>query len=646
VGIITSFVAFAGLVTIVEDLRHWSHVYSFQILIAWFATALLLLLTVGYASIAGKRNREFERAINWREIADSPEAYALFKLLVFFAPEPVDENLLLRTRGVRAPTEELRRVLNDRAVLRRAVAELSLLSLAWFDKSGRIRVSRVAHTFARGQLMIEDPRSARSLERLVQAILAASDPGAPDKDETEEVYRRSRPHLIASGALESADPDVRELVVNNTRRLYRAGGFSEGVALGETALGLWEEIFDRDDRQTLALAVEVGTVLRRHGRWQAAMALNLDTLGRLRSGVGTDDQIYLLCARSHGIDLALFGDYSGALENDAQLLPLYERVFGRLDLETLQLRNNMAISLRCAGRFSEALEYDRHTYAMRRTMLDDEDTSTLTSRFAMARDLRMLGQVYQAHEMLAEVCSVLARNLSVSQQLRLVVAVDWAVSLRRCGHYTQALVQGGKVFRQHKTVYGPEHRETLWTGTNVINDLRIAGRLPDASKLGDETVAAWTSIVGADHPNTLAAQANLACVWREEGQPRAALQTDEQVVRKFTGLLGEAHPYTLAVMTNMASDLAMTGEAHRARQIGERSFELHVATRGRDHPYTLATAANLALDRRGDGDHAGADELHASTLRSCEGKLGAAHPEARQIARYERMTLDVEPMID
>jgi len=90
----------------------------------------------------------------------------------------------------------------------------------------------------------------------------------------------------------------------------------------------------------------------------------------------------------------------------------------------------------------------------------------------------------------------------------------------------------------------------------------------------------------------------------------------------------------------------MMGKVHRARQVSERSFRLHAETRGHDHPHTLATAANLSLDLRADGDHPGADELHASTLRATENALGADHPDSRKIAQYGRMTLDIEPMMD
>jgi tetratricopeptide (TPR) repeat protein len=610
---------------------------------------LLLVLAMGnYAWAVTKRYRELDRATRPREVArsESPYADALLVLLASFGRGPVGQDLL-QSGNVRAPTEALERLLTDPDRLRRAAAELSRVSLVEVDPvDGKMTLRRVAQENARGQLSIENPDAARALGELVQSILAASDPGTPDRDDAAEAYRLSREHLIASGSTRSSDPSVRQLVIHQIRRLYREGNYAEGTALGGLSLGHWREAFGRDDPQTLALAVEVASGLRRLGRWREAMDLNLDTLGRLRSVAGTDDQVYLLCAKSHGLDLALLGDYALALDHDLRLLPSFERAFGRDHLETLELRNEIAISLRCLGRYEEALEYDRQNYAKRQGILGPEDTGTLTSWFAIARDLRMLGRVGEAHEALTGVSSVLGRNLSVSRQFQLVVAGDLAVSLRRCGRHPEALAQAEESFRQVEATFGSEHRETLRVGINVVSDLRIADRLRDAESLGQRIVAGWTAAVGADHPNTLVAQVALASVLRAQGDPLASLRVDQPVVLKLTELFGEAHPSTLAALTNMASDLAMLGQKHSARVAGERSFMLHAGALGREHPHTLATGGNLSLDRRADGDYTGADKLRASTLRAIDRALGPDHPDSKRITRYERMTLDIEPMMD
>ena len=310
----------------------------------------------------------------------SAEAEALFKLLAFFAPEPIYEELLLypgRAESLPLP-EPLDRVLTNTTRFRSAARELARFSLVKINAvRNTIQVHRVVQAVTLGQFLREDLESAAEFRAAAHALLAASDPNAPDRDDSEEAYERSRQHLVPSGALESANPLVRRLIRNQVRRLHRRGGFAESLSLGEPALTTWREKFGPDDRDTLALAVEVGFALRRLGRWEEALRLNAETLEALKNRFGEEDHVYLTCARSYGLDLSMLGRYAEALEHDLHLLPLYERVFGPEHLDALQMRYNIAISLRCLGRFEEALEYDRATLAERERTLGDADTGTL-----------------------------------------------------------------------------------------------------------------------------------------------------------------------------------------------------------------------------------------------------------------------------
>jgi tetratricopeptide (TPR) repeat protein len=648
IGTIVMLIGFLSIITS-KNLRHWVQGHPYPVFIAFVAASLAALIAVNDASLSRARYRELAQATEKISAIKetSPGAYALLCLLSSFADAPVDMGLL-QTVDVPDLTGEFRRVLADPDYLTQAADELSGMSLAEIDLSRRrIRLRRTAQIFTSGQLWLEDPEMALVLKRQAQRLLADSDPGTPDRDDTEEAYWRSRQHLIATGANRSPDRAVRQLIINQLRRLYRAGAHAEGAALGETSLRHWQAApGGGNDHQTLSLAVEYCSLMWRTGRSKEAMQLNLQTLGRLRSRFGADDPIYLLCARNRGIDLALLGEYPMALANDQALLSSYERVFGPDHLETLQLHNNTAISLRCLGRYDEALRHDQDTYSARRRILGVEDTSTLTSRFAMARDLRMLGEVQRAHKILGEINLALGRKLTVSPQFRLLVAADLAVSLRRCGYYREGVIQAEKVLHLYEREFGPDYRDALRTGINAIHDFRIAGRLRDARELGERIVARLTAIAGAGHPNTLAARAALACVLRADGDPQGSLRINRDVVAQFTAIFGEAHPSTMAVLTNLATDLAMTGDTEQARQVGERSYQLHADTRGPDHPFTLATAENLCIDLLSLGDQEAAAVLHARTQRTCDVKLGVGHPESRMITEYRRMTLDIEPMMD
>jgi tetratricopeptide (TPR) repeat protein len=577
----------------------------------------------------------------------SAEADALFKLLAFFAPEPISEELLLQPAEAGALPDPLSQVLAGTTQFRRAARQLARFSLARINPVRNvIQVHRVVQAVTLGQLLREDPEEAEEYRLIAHRLLAASDPNAPDRDDSEEVYERSRQHLVPSGALESENEFVRRLVINQVRRLHRRGGYSESLSLGEPALRIWRERFGPNDRRTLALAAEIGTALRRIGRVDEALELNADTLARVRKEFGEEDQIYLTCAASYSIDLSMLGRYAEALENDLQLLPLYESVFGPEHLDALRVRNNIAISLRCLGRFEEALRYDRKTLDDRERILGPSDTDTLSSQFAIARDLRRMGRYEEALDTIRTVNDALVQKGEPWNHFRLIVAADLGVALRRAGYYADASEIGEEVLERCIVVRGAEHRETLRAATNVINDRRLVNNLVRAQELGEQNLVAWQRVGGAEHPNAIAARVNLAVVLRLRGNPSSAMEHDEHALAEFSRMFGDEHPSAIMVMANLASDLAAIGEARRAREIGEQALLLAREVRGPRHPVTLAIASNLAFDRRADGDAKGARELHDEAVAEFIEALGPEHPYTRLAAQSGRINLDIEPMMN
>jgi tetratricopeptide (TPR) repeat protein len=576
----------------------------------------------------------------------SREADALFNLLAFFAPEPIYEELLLHPAkaGSLPLPSPLTRVLTNTTEFRRAARELSRVSLIKINPVRNVLlVHRVVQAVTLGQLLREDKAVAAQYRTAAHTLLAASDPNAPDRDDSDDAYERSRQHIVPSGALESPDPLVRRLIRNQVRRLHRRGGFAESLSLGEPALAVWREKFD-NDRDTLALAVEIGFALRRIGRCEEAFELDAETLKGLLNGFGEEDHAYLTCARSYGLDLAALGRYAEALENDTRLVPLYERVYEPEQLESLQLLNNIAISLRCLGRFEEALGYDQRTLSERERTLGASDGGTLTSRFAIARDLRRLGRYEEALDEIRAVNNIFTQKGEPWNQRRLMAAVDLATSLRRVGFYADSAEFGEELLGRYIRVFGENHRETLWAATNIMNGRRVNNDLSGARDLGEKTVAGWKKAVAAGHPNTVAARANLAIVYRETGNLTGAHDEDRYALDTFMRLFGVSHPSTIIAMANLASDLALLGEVHRARDLGERALKVSREIRGPDHHTTLAVASNLSLDRRADGDAESAEALFDDTMKRLIEALGREHPEARRAAQRGRMNLDIEPM--
>jgi tetratricopeptide (TPR) repeat protein len=576
----------------------------------------------------------------------SPEARDLFQLLAFFAPEPVSEELLTQPGLAMSAADlpgPLHKVLSSRAELKRAERELARFSLvSIYGARNVIQMHRVVQAVTRGRIENETLPLATVLRDTVFALLAASDPEAPEKEQNDPIYERSIRHLEPTGALESDNERLRNLIINQVRRLRLRGAFRESLSLGENALKVWRA--EPDSLQTLALAVEIAVAMRMIGRVDEAFELNSDTIARLREH-HEDSDVYLICANSYGEDLRRRGRFDEALAHDLGLLPAFERVFDPGQYRTLSLRNNIAIDMRCVGRFEDALEYDTQNAAERERYFGATDWQTISSKFGMARDYRRLGRYDEALALGRELTELMEARNEPWNFLRLDVYAGLSVALRRIGYYPEAHDLAEGVYRRYLEFAGEDHRATLVMATNLVCDRRVVDDLAGAQDLGETTVANWEKVAGPDHPNTLTARGNLAVVLRMRGSLAAARTMNESVLAGFRASFPRYdHPSTLVVMTNLASDLAAVGEVKQARELGEKALKSSRKSRGPAHPATLALAANLSLDLRATGDLAAAQALSEEALAAYDARLTGEHPQALRAHQQGRVNVDIEPM--
>jgi tetratricopeptide (TPR) repeat protein len=575
----------------------------------------------------------------------TPQAKVCFPLLAFFSPEPISEEVLLQPGRVRDLPPDLAQVLGSRNEIRRAARELARFSLAKINGVRNvIQVHNVVQAVTRGRIEIDDPERAAVLRDTVHTLLAASDPGAPEKEQNDPIYERSIHHLVPSGALECANIATRSLIINQVRRLHLRGGYDESLSLGRRALSTWTLDFGPDDEQTLALAVEVGVALRTSGNVEEAYRLNSDTLERLKRVYGEEDDTYLICANSYGQDLRLLGRYVDALAHDERLLPISESVFGPAHFRTLNVLNNIAYDLRCVGRYADALLIDERTHADRERLFGYSDSNALMSRYNISRDLRRMGRYEDSLTVARELVEILETRDEPWRLFRLYICHNLGVALRRTGYYPDAREIAEDTFRRMRLLVGGEHRAVLLVATNLISDRRVTDDLAGAQEIGEQTAQAWEKVAGAGHPNTLATRVNLAVVLRLRGATDAARELNEGAVSCLRQLYSFDRPNTLVAMTNLASDLAAIGDVRRARDLGEQIVDASRTIVGEVHPASLGAAANLSLDLRATGDEEAARELRAKTLAAYETTLSSEHPQARRAVQHGRVNLDIEPM--
>jgi len=574
----------------------------------------------------------------------SPDAEHLFNLCAFFSPEPIAVELFLTHAEAVSEPSGLREFLRSAPRFRAAATQMHRLSLVKVDGARDvIQMHRVVQAVTRGQLRQNRPDAFLAYRTAVDVMLAESNPGNADRVSNDAVYDLSLQHLESErNFLNTANPALRRLIIDQVRRLHLRGGHVEAMRFGQETLGVWRERLGRDHLDVLAMAVEVAIAMQLDGHAADARRLILNTRPVLEAHYGSQHEVTLLCANAYGADLRNRGQFSEALELDRSLLPKFEETFGPDHERTLNVWNNIAADYRRLGRFGEALDIDQRTFEDRRHILGDNDPRTLYSQDMVAIDLRGLGRYQESLDTARKVVAAFAAAGGRENPDWLNARTGFAAALRKAGHHWDALQWSEEVVQRYRDYLGLDHAHTLRAAANLINDRRAVGELAIAEDLGLE-ICERSGATGSPVEIMYAAMVNLASVLRTAGRPEEARPYDLQARDALVVIYGDQHPFTLAANINYATDLAACGELAEAIRIGQETLANCRGTLGPNHPDTLMATVNLAIDVAAAGSQPRAERLREEALSRYEETLTMEHPEARAAQQGARLTAEFEP---
>jgi hypothetical protein len=572
------------------------------------------------------------------------DAEHLFNLCAFFSPEPIAVELLLEhAHAVTDPTG-LPEFLSSAPRFRAAASQMHRLSLVKVDGAhDQIQMHRVVQAVTRGHLRQYRPDTFLAYRSAVDALLADSNPGNPDRAANDAAYDLSLQHLESEPDFLNTDqPALRRLIIDQVRRLHLRGSHTEAVRFGTDALRVWQQRLGPEDLDVLTMAVEVAIAMRSDAHAADARDLIRSTLRVLRERYGEDHESTLLAANTYGADLRSRGELAEALELDLSLLPRFVAVFGADHHRTLYVRNNIAADYRRLGRHQQALDTDQQTFRDRRRILGPDDPFTLTSLDAVARDLRDLGRYQESLDTARKVVEGFAVARGRENLDSFNARKSFAAALRKAGYHWDALQESEDVVQRYRDYLGSEHTYTLRAAANLINDRRAWGELAKAEELGRE-VLDRSQVVRFASDLSFAAMVGLASVMRAGGRPEEARRYDQQARDGLVDAYGDVHPFTLKASINYASDLAACGDLAAAIRAGQETLVRCGDSLGQGHPDTLMVAANLAIDEAASGNQEAADRLLDQALRRYADTLTSEHPEARAAAARVRLTAEIEP---
>jgi NB-ARC domain/Tetratricopeptide repeat len=577
----------------------------------------------------------------------TPDAEHLFDLCAFFSPEPIAVELFLQdTAGIGDPPG-LGEFLSSPQRFRAATSQLHRLSLAKVDGArDLIQMHRVVQAVTQGRLLQGRPEMFYAYRAAADTLLARSNPGNPDHSSSDAAYDLSLQHLESDHRfLDTDHPAVRDLIIDQVRRLRLRGAHVEALQFGQDALRVWRERLGENDLQVLTMAVEVAIAMYIGGRAADAHELILQIrplLQRYTDGDGF--KVFLMCESFYGEDLRAHSQFREALELDLSILPKFEMAFGLDHERTMNVRSNIAVDYLRLGHFRDALQVDQRNLEDRRRVLGPDDPITLKSYSAVARDLRSLGLYRESLDIARKAVNAFEGIGGRENPFWLEACDGFATALRKAGHHWDAMQESEHVFYRYRDYLGVDHMNTLRAAANLINARRAVGDLGGAEELARET---YEVCLRSSCPEDLlhAVLVNLASVLRMAGLAEEARAYDEQARRGFIRIYGELHPFMLAATINYASDLAACDKLGEAIHVGHETLAKCRRSLGDNHPDTLIAGTNLAVDEAAAGNQAEAEQRLADVLRRYEETLTLEHPEARAAKNWTRLTAEIEPYL-
>lgn len=568
-------------------------------------------------------------------------ALQLLQLCSYFAPEPISRQFF--SNAVAEPlAPELDLIFTDPIRLSRAIREINRYSLAKIDhRTNSLQMHRLVQAVLKARMTQEQQERFRHGAHL---LLAGSTPSDPNDPQNWPRFGELYPHVIVSGAMESAHRNVRQMVHNVAEYLFWWGDHTAALEFTNRVHTTWSDRFGEDDPQTLVLGRHLRFVMWRMGRYAEAAALGERMLQTLEAAGPEMEEEYLRVKGHVSSDRRVRGDFRGALEFDEDVYARAVRAFGDDDPATLTHAFNLAVCLRVNGDFRRALEIDTGVWRQRVQTFGTDDPFTLASEASVALDRQELGEYHQALAMCEEGVEKARQVYGDTHPTTYRAIGRLGVAQRKAGLHADAAENTRIALAALTERYGERAPDVLQTSLNYSIDLRQIGKLQDSRRLSERTRNLYAETLGVDHPHTVSADVDLAVTLRLLDRVDAARKLNESALSRFRVTLGETHPCTLTTAVNLANDLFAQGDAAGAHALDEQTLEQVREHLGEQHPTTLVLRSNLATDLRALGRVEEAKALHAEALEAIGEGLGAEHPAHVDAQAWRRASCDIEPM--
>ncbi|GCB45986.1 FxSxx-COOH system tetratricopeptide repeat protein [Streptomyces sp. NL15-2K] len=580
----------------------------------------------------------------------SEPAWQLLNLLVCFSPDVVPVRLLQWARHHDLPPELAELVAEPSSwnTALRKLSEITSMRIEYEQSPrldaqtvGTLRMHRLFHRYVRS---VQAPADAERYAAAARKVLVSADPRDSSTAGNWARYAELIPHLEPSGALESADDDVRDLVLNCVEYLRMRGEYQDGWWLSRRVVDHWRPAFGDTDRSVLVAVHQLANMLRRLGRYPEAEEVGRDILRRLESAQDVRPIELIRAKDGLGGTLMALGRYADAraLFEEAAASAAQE-LGGENVPRTLSIRSNLAVAVGLQGHYAQSLALHRRIMEARVDLLGGKNPATLGSALRTAWMLRLLGRYREALAIQGHNSRVHSQVLDRNHSQTLYAEHNLALCARRDGDLQFAHLMMRGVREKMTRRRGPLHPDTLMVSCDYAMLLRHLELTTEARELAEQTAMQYAAQLGDAHPYAVGARDNVATVMRDMGENRGALGLSLRTTEEMEQAVGRDHPWAIGCAKNAVAALASAGETEAAADLGRDAAERSARVLGEGHILTISLRAGLAVDLAELGERAEAEQLHQEAVTRLTGLLGPDHQHTRYILERHRPYWDFEP---
>ncbi|MGH4035489.1 FxSxx-COOH system tetratricopeptide repeat protein [Actinomycetota bacterium Odt1-20B] len=520
-------------------------------------------------------------------------AWQLLNLLACFSPEVVPVRLLQTARHGDLP-RPLADLVSDPSSWNTALRRLSEITSMRVEyepgpmETQRVSTLRMHRLFHRYVVGIQSPHDRRRYSEAARKVLVTADPRDPASAANWARYAELIPHLEPSGALESTDDDVRDLVLNCIEYLRMRGEERDGWWLSKEAVERWRPVSGPTDRAVLVAVHQQANMLRSLGNYQDAETLGRDILHRLSSTADVRPIELIRAKDGLGGTLMALGRYDEAHA-------LFEAAAGQAAAElggdmvprTLAIRSNLAVTIGLQGRYAEALALHRRIFEARVELLGGKNPLTLHSALRTAWMLRLRGDYTEAQRIQEHNSRLHSQVLDHSHSQTVYAEHNLALCVRRTGDPRSAQAMMHEVREKVVRRRGRGHPDALMITGDYAMLLRGLGHLEEARELAEATAHGYATLMGDTHPYAIGTRDNVATILRDLGDHRAALDLSRRTMAEMDAAVGPDHPWAVGSARNGVAALAAAGEPEESRALARDAARRSVRALGENHPLTL-----------------------------------------------------------